>query len=270
MEDYILTDEKYVSLSGELTIGKIFLATGGNQVINLLMHFKTSLCFEIIKQQEESIQIMAGNAQAAGQSDNKLQKKITVRKNPTAKLDNAPQKFFSRYPLSTEYIHLDQLEPKDGGTKNKTNDIFYHQGPVVFYSVLAILIIQFIQLFHYDIEVMYNMRTSLDKAFLVNQPKTPYQLGVASTPTTSNTNYYSRIAGATQFGTWLDRVIYNIFRHQDEARNNLFSAKTLIIGEAALLRFDTMQKSCSDKAPASAYCIETVYDEKTRSTQLFT
>lgn len=265
MDDYILTDEKYVSLPSELTVGKIFLATGGNQVINLLMHFKTSLCFEIIKQQEESILISTGNNQAAGQSDNKLQKRITVRKNPSAKLDNAPQKFFARYPLSLEYIHLDKLEPKDSGPKNQTNDIFYHQGPVVFYSVLAILIIQFIQLFHYDIEVMYNMRTSLDSVFQINPAQTPYQLAVASTPINPANYYFSKIAGVTQFSLWLDSVSHKIFRSRTGDRSSLFATKTLIIGEAALLRFDTKNKTCSDKAPSSASCIETTYSETTRS-----
>lgn len=94
-EEYVLTDEKYVSLPDTLTVGKMFQNNSGQQVINMLLHFKYSICFEILKPQEESIQIISGNAQG-NQNDQKLNKKIVVRKTTVAKMDNAPEKFFAK------------------------------------------------------------------------------------------------------------------------------------------------------------------------------
>lgn len=96
-EDYILTNSKYVVLPLDMTAGKIFVDSNGNQMIELLMHNKYTLCFDIIKQQEEAIEINKNTSNAQGnQSDQKLNKRIEVRKEAVAKLDNAPEKFFEK------------------------------------------------------------------------------------------------------------------------------------------------------------------------------
>ena len=79
----------------DLTAGKLFIDNYGSQTIDLLLHNKYTLGFDILAVQEEAIEItkFTGNAQA-GQSDQKLNKSIQVKKEAFAKLDKAPEKFF--------------------------------------------------------------------------------------------------------------------------------------------------------------------------------
>lgn len=97
VEDYILTNSKYVLLPLDFTAGKLFIDSNGSQMIELFLHNKYTLCFDILKQQEESIEINKNTSNAQGnQSDQKLNKRIEVRKEAVAKLDNAPEKFFEK------------------------------------------------------------------------------------------------------------------------------------------------------------------------------
>lgn len=97
MKNYVLTNSKFVMLPFDLTAGKIFVDNNGAQMIELYLHNKYTLCFEILKQQEEAIEINKNTSNAQGnQSDQKLNKRIEVRKEAVAKLDNAPEKFFQK------------------------------------------------------------------------------------------------------------------------------------------------------------------------------
>lgn len=95
-QDYILTNTKYVLLPLELTAGKLFVDSNGSQMIELLLHNKYTLCFDILKVQEEAIEINKNTAQGAQGNNQALNKNIVVRKEAVAKLDNAPEKFFER------------------------------------------------------------------------------------------------------------------------------------------------------------------------------
>ncbi len=96
-EDYILTNTKYVLLPLDLTAGKLFIDSNGSQMIELLLHNRYTLCFNILKQQEESSEINKNTSNTQGnQSDQKLNKRIEVRKEAVARLDNAPEKFFDK------------------------------------------------------------------------------------------------------------------------------------------------------------------------------
>lgn len=95
-DKYVITNSKYVVLPPDMTVAKLFQDSNGEQMHELCLHNKHTLCFDISKHHEDSIEINrnSGNSNAGGSSDQKLDKKIMIRKDAVAKMDNAPEKFF--------------------------------------------------------------------------------------------------------------------------------------------------------------------------------
>jgi hypothetical protein len=255
--EYVLTDDKYVTLPSDQTIGRMFVNENGAQVISLLLHYKYSMVFEVLKPQEESIQIASGNAQggANSQGDAKLNKRLMVRKKAVAKMDNAPEKFFNKYPLAKEYIDIDKIErdqQKDMDDENSST--LHYQGPIVFYAISIIVIIQLVQLFNYDIERIYNLRLSLDSIFTVKKP----ELSTEQKP------YYSQITGKAQFVEWVQATVKNVYKSKTTASTTLFAQKTVLLGEAALIKYDTKSTPCIGKSISGSKCIYTEYSDSTK------
>lgn len=259
-QEYVLTDEKYVTLPMNLVMGKIFMNNNGVQVVNLLMHFKKATCFEVLKVQEESVMLSSGNAQGGGTQDARLPKKVTIRKNEVQKMDDAPGKFFSRYPLAKQYIDIENIERENlhKNQDNKPTGLLHYQGPIVFYAIFIIILFQIIQLFHYDIEQMYNLRLDLDQIFKIKPPD-----GLSDS---EQGLYLSKLTSSKGFETWLKNMITTVYRSEVGTSSTLFSVKTYQIGQAAIIKYETKETACPrEEVPGNFKCIFTNYNKDTQS-----
>lgn len=131
----------------------------------------------------------------------------------------------------------------------------HYQGPLVFYAITLIVIIQLVQLFNYDIQLIYNLRSSLDDIFALKDKGT-----------SSNITYFDTITSRNQFYKWFDQTVNNTYRSSSMSSKTLFANKTVILGDAALFKYETKDRDCPAKIAASNIrCIYTEYTDATKS-----
>lgn len=162
-----------------------------------------------------------------------------------------------RYPLAEEYININKLENESAGSSD-TFDVFHYQGPIVFYAIAAIIIIQLVQLFNYDVEQIYNLRTSLNSLFSIENP------GLIDTHNSVNVLYLESVTSKAQFITWLQEVALTSFSSPSGISAGLFTKKTILLGEAVMIKYDTKNVSCTTQVPGNLTCIHVDYTDDTK------
>jgi hypothetical protein len=167
------------------------------------------------------------------------------------RLENAPEKFLKRFPKMKEYINLSEKDANQGAVKrNKPLQKFHQRGPLVFYITLFIIIIQLVQLNHFDVAMINNLRGSLINLFYI-KPKSEAKL--------ENIFYFSETTSRVDFKYWIKNMTSNLYHSNlyDQDRhykpdvdgvdkdfafnmpNNFFSKKCMFLGPPILLKFDT-------------------------------
>ena len=251
-EDYLMADDKYVALPGDLTISRIFMSSGGAQMIDLLFLYKHSMGFEILKPQEEMAHISTGNAQSGGgQGDQKLNRKVSVKKNTTQKLDDAPKKFFNLYPLAQEYMDVNNIDrTQKDDIVSKASPILHYQGPVVMYAIIVIIVIQLVQLFHFNIELIFECRESLNTLVTLRNPGGKSGL------------YAGDITNKKDISVWLNSTLLTLYN------NTLINNKTYTVSNIVLIKYDTNVIPCGNvnTSITNLTCSSTTYSKDTRST----
>lgn len=277
--DYQIVDEKSVTLSRSMSIRDIYTIKGGVHKINFEMINKYTTQFEVLKSHWTSSEI-DGQVTTAGQNTNtgskKFRKVIRISKMNENKLENAPEKFLKRYPKMKEYINLSEKDANAGTVKrNKAVDKFHQRGPFVFYIIFLIIIIQLIQLNHFDVGMINNLRGSLNNLFYIKS-KQGSRL--------ENINYFSEMTSSLGFQDWMKNMTSNLYhsnlydedthykpnpnsKGKDDSfainmPNNFFSQKCMFLGPPILIKFDTKVKG------KNTYYIE--YNEQTMSNPLLT
>lgn len=204
--DYQIVDEKSVTLSRSMSIRDIYTIKGGVHKINFEMINKYTTQFEVLKSHWTSSEI-DGQVTTAGQNTNtgskKFRKVIRISKMNENKLENAPEKFLKRYPKMKEYINLSEKDANAGTVKrNKAVDKFHQRGPFVFYIIFLIIIIQLIQLNHFDVGMINNLRGSLNNLFYIKS-KQGSRL--------ENINYFSEMTSSLGFQDWMKNMTSNLY-----------------------------------------------------------
>lgn len=225
----------------DLTISKLFLKLEGAQRIAFILLSKYTGGMDVLKSQEQQVQLLVGD---------KLQKDLKIELKKEGKVQNAPSMFFKEYPLMQEYIKIEANQDKIKNTDFR--GVFHHQGPLVFYAVLIIILLQITQLLHYDMSELYNLRNSLGSILQMKSS------GI------KRSQYFEDITGEQPFSTWLNDTLANVLRtDSDQTANdyNLFYEKNLIIGEIILVKYDSKFKPCDFKG---IDCIYDVYDDTTK------
>jgi hypothetical protein len=168
---------------------------------------------------------------------------------------------FKRYPFAKEYINISKIEreQQDG---DEGFDVFHYQGPIVFYAITIIVIIQLVQLFNYDVEHIYNLRTSLNSIFLLRD------LDVDSKVASSQLLLAS-ITSKNQFQTWLSAVATKAYRPLNGNSELLFQSKTIMLGDSVLIKYDAKETACKAQVPGNKSCIFVTYDDSTKSSEGF-
>lgn len=143
---------------------------------------------------------------------------------------------------------------------SKKFDVFHYQGPIVFFSITIIIIIQLVQLLHYDISQIYNTRSSLNSIFSIEitEKSTPQDL-------LNEQLFLASVTSKTQFKNWLTRVANSTFRPEVGEYTLLFPSKTITLGDVVIIKYETKDTGCKTKVPGNKSCIATSYSDDTKS-----
>ena len=115
-----------------------------------------------------------------------------------------------------------------------------------------------IQLFNYDIENIYNLRTSLNSIFSLRNDH-----DIDSTVDTSKL-YMNSITSKSQFKSWLADVSNSTYRSSNGSSQLLFMNKTLMLGDTVLIKYDTRETVCKAQVPGNKSCIYVTYSDSTK------
>jgi hypothetical protein len=138
-----------------------------------------------------------------------------------------------------EYINLSEKELTNTGNvkRSKPTDKLHQRGPFVFYITLFIIIIQLIQLNHFDVAMINNLRGSLINIFYISPKKTSRLDGI---------QYFSETTSRVDFKHWIKNMTsddgYEDHDFSLNMPNNFFSQKCMFLGPPILIKFDTKLK----------------------------
>lgn len=135
-----------------------------------------------------------------------------------------------------DYINIREFE-HNTVKGSKTLDKYHQRGPIAFYTIIFIIIIQLIQLFHFDVADINSLRASLLNLFYVIPPN-------VKETRLKNVHYFSETTSRTDFKYWIFNMTKNLYPSNDSKimPNNFFSQKCVFLGSPILLKFDTKEK----------------------------
>lgn len=132
-----------------------------------------------------------------------------------------------------DYIFITEFD--SNVEQEKVTDKFHQRGPVSFYTIFLIILIQIIQLFHFDVANINSLRASLINLLYISPDKTRLD----------NVAYFSETTSRTDFKQWLQNMTSNLYTSKNNSiiPNNFFSEKCVFLGPPILLKFDAKEKS---------------------------
>lgn len=148
--------------------------------------------------------------------------------------------------------------------KSKKFDVYHYQGPIVFFAIAIIVTIQLVQLLHYDIEQIYNMRVSLNSIFSIEAPSED-QISTSATSSKKSALYLESVTSKIQFELWLSAVVNNTFKPANSRSQLLFANKTITLGDVVLIKYDVKDVTCATRVPGNKSCIAASYTDDSKS-----
>lgn len=142
-------------------------------------------------------------------------------------------------------------------------DVFHYQGPIVFFAIAIIVVIQIVQLLHYDIEQIYNLRVSLNSIFAIERPGED----VTSSALGTSRLYLESVTSMAQFEGWLEGVVNHTTRPRDGASILLFANKTVTLGDIVLIKYRVNKVACKTQVPGNKSCIASSYSDETKGSR---
>lgn len=138
-----------------------------------------------------------------------------------------------RYPKLKDYINIREFDRRNV-KRAKVLDKYHQRGPISFYTILTIIIIQLIQLFHFNVSDINSLRASLINLFYISPQKTRL----------NGAYYFSETTSRTDFKHWIQNMTSNLYNSKDNTvmPNNFFSEKCVFLGPPIILKFDTKEK----------------------------
>ena len=271
-ENYVLVDDKNVTIPKKLKIREIFFMNQGTHKLSFTLINKYMTQFEILKCHIKSIvsnvpigsvtgvpgSHLISSSKGGHLRDSKgFKKHIIIEKLDQNRLETSLEKFFKKFPKMKDYVNI--LEIDNNKVKRKKElDTFHQRGPLAFITVFLIIVIQLIQLNHFDVAKMYNLRGSLLQLFLISPGKMKL----------NDVYYFSETTSRKDFKYWVTNMTSNVYYSQNRSKTpkNFFAEKCMFVGPPVLLKF--VSKTGFDGNPALYY---SNYNEKTmrKSKKLF-
>jgi len=247
---YQLVDEKTVTIPKTMLVQHMYKMKGGRHLLEFKMVNKHTNIFNVLKTQQEAIRIDRSGVLSGGLVLNSNRKpfknEIKITKLNENRMDNAPESFFKRFPKIVDYINIQSIEAntaKSRTVKYKSNWKTHQRGPISFYMILLIIILQLVQLFHFDVSYIYALRSSLLNLFLISPQSQSKPSGVhkRSAQPFPQSTYFAEITSRTDFTAWLLSTVSNLYISKNSSLTpmNFFSEKCVFIGKPAIVKFQT-------------------------------
>lgn len=243
LKNFQIVDERYVSIPPETTIHKLFLQRSGTNKLNFTLVNKYQTCFQILRQQEQSILINEIIEQNKKQA--RFQKNIRFSILKDKLMNSVEQKMRSVFCYLNDYIKISKKDDNINLKRKVKRRAMGPLGPVAFYCIIMMVILQLAQLQNFNVGQIRKFKKSFESLMNIDDSEKSF--------TNMNT--------ANDFREWLENLIEDIFDSKVEAaeKYTFFNQKVRFIGPLLFIRTDTKSFDCRD-----AKCYYKQYEDSTK------